>query len=120
MLVIDDVGKYKYKHANIILNQEPNDYFFRDKYSKNSILLLGTEFILIRNEFLNYNKIKSISNKCKNILISIGGTDPNRVTTKILDSLKNSKHNLNFKIMLGLNNKQFDDIRLIARNFLNL
>ena len=117
LLVIDDVGKYKYKHANIILNQEPNDYFFRDKYSKNSILLLGTEFILIRNEFLNYNKIKSISNKCKNILISIGGTDPNRVTTKILDSLKNSKHNLNFKIMLGLNNKQFDDIRLICSKF---
>ena len=61
LLVIDDVGKYKYKHANIILNQEPNDYF-RDKYSKNSIHN-STEFILIRNEFLNYNKIKSITNK---------------------------------------------------------
>lgn len=117
LLVIDDVGKYKYKHANVILNQEPNDYFFKNKYSKNSILLLGINFILIRNEFLEYSKSKSISKKCKNILISMGGTDPNRVTSKILASLESSRHNLNFKIMLGLNIKQIDHIKSMSTKY---
>lgn len=118
LLVIDDVGKFDYKFANIILNQEPNYNFFKKKYNKNSILLLGIKYLLIRKEFLEYNRSNIFSKKCNNILITIGGTDPNKVTTSILKSICENKASFDIKIILGLNSSQAQEINsIIEKNY---
>ena len=78
------------------LNRKEIEY---KKYVKNnSILMTGLDYLLLRDEFikLGATQKKNDDKKVKNILVTMGGSDPDDFTAKIIKFFRNYK-NPNFK-----------------------
>ena len=94
LLVIDDLGHLDNYVADIILNQNIKAEDLNYSCETETKLLLGTNFVLLRDEFLTYNNLKreipEIGNK---ILVTMGGGDQNNITFKVLEAINqiNSK-----------------------------
>ena len=91
LLFIDDYGHADYYPADIVLNQnihaDENLYLNRASYTK---LLLGTRYVLLRREFLRWQGYKrEIPEIARKMLVTMGGSDPQNVTLKVLQALKN-------------------------------
>jgi UDP-2,4-diacetamido-2,4,6-trideoxy-beta-L-altropyranose hydrolase len=91
LLFIDDYGHADYYPADIVLNQnihaDENLYRNRASYTK---LLLGTRYVLLRREFLRWQGYKrEIPEIARKMLVTMGGSDPQNVTLKVLQALKN-------------------------------
>jgi len=89
LLVIDDMNHLPHYHADILLNQNIHAPDIKYCCDKDTTLLLGTRYVLLRREFLKYRDYKRlVSNRAKNILVTLGGSDPDNVTLKIIEALK--------------------------------
>ena len=89
VLFLDDYGHGAPYCADLVLNQnlwaDPTLYEQRDAQTQ---LLLGTQYTLLRREFTQYPTCeKTIPPVARNILITMGGSDPDNVTGKVLSGL---------------------------------
>lgn len=113
LLVIDDMAHLDHYYADIILNQniyaEQLDYNC-EPYTK---LLLGTRYVLLRREFLKWQGYKrDIPDVAKKILVTMGGSDPDNVTLKVLKAVENIDIlELEVIAVLGPSNQNKDKIR---------
>ena len=90
LLFIDDTGHADHYSADLVLNQNAHAhedlYKNRESYTR---LLLDTEYTLLRREFLSWAAWKrEIPTQVKRLLITLGGGDPENVTTKIVESIQ--------------------------------
>ena len=90
LLLIDDNGSMGHYYADIVLNQNihANKELYQDKepYVR---LLLGTKYVLLRAEFLNWHGLKrEIPKTARNILVTLGGSDPENVTLKVIKGIQ--------------------------------
>lgn len=88
LLVLDDYGHASDHCANLVLNQ--NIQATREMYSRrepSTELLLGTRYVLLRQEFLQARKARAQSGTVRRVLVSMGGADPDNVTLKMLEAL---------------------------------
>ncbi len=90
LLFLDDYGHAERYHADLVLNQ--NIYAREEIYEKRDSkteLLLGSPFILLRREFWCWRGWKRTNPKtARKVLISLGGSDPDNITLKIVTSLQ--------------------------------
>jgi UDP-2,4-diacetamido-2,4,6-trideoxy-beta-L-altropyranose hydrolase len=87
VLVLDDYAHRSDYAADIILNQNPGAEQMVYPIGK-SRLLLGTKYVLLRDEFLSGpNPDQAGRRPAQNILVSMGGADPDNATLKILKGL---------------------------------
>jgi len=114
LLFIDDNGHAEHYYADLVLNQNihARDGFYanREPYTR---LFLGTKFVLLRREFMDYldwkRKIPTIAQK---ILVSLGGGDFDNVTLKIIKAL--NKLNIDSKevrIVVGMSNPHMESLK---------
>ena len=90
LLWFDDYGHADHYYADLILNQnisaDPAFYSNREPYTH---VLLGTRNVLLRREFKRWQgwrrEIPPIARK---ILVTLGGADPDNVTLKAIQALK--------------------------------
>ena len=103
LLVIDDIAHLDYYHADILLNQNSNASRLSYSCDRDTVKLLGCEYVLLRREFTKYNDWKrEISDKAKKILVSMGGADPDNVTLKVVKALNSlNDSDLKVKIVVG-------------------
>jgi len=88
LLVIDDMAHLDHYYADILLNQNIHASSLSYSCDMDTMKLLGCEYVLLRREFLKYKDWKrEISDKAKKILVTIGGSDPNNVTLKVIRAL---------------------------------
>lgn len=118
MMIIDDLADREH-NCDLLMDQaigrKSEDYI--NLVPKKCELLVGTKYILLRNEFLNLRSIalkhrRNIS-KISRILVTLGGTDPDNVTGLVLDGLLKSDLGQEKKvdIILGSNSPHKDAIR---------
>jgi UDP-2,4-diacetamido-2,4,6-trideoxy-beta-L-altropyranose hydrolase len=89
LLVIDDMNHLPYYYADILLNQNIHAPDLKYHCDKDTTLLLGARYVLLRREFLKYQNFKrQIPDRAKNILVTLGGADPDNVTLKVIEALK--------------------------------
>jgi UDP-2,4-diacetamido-2,4,6-trideoxy-beta-L-altropyranose hydrolase len=89
LLVIDDMNHLPHYHADILLNQNIHAPALNYHCDQDTTLLLGTRYALLRREFLKYREFnRQIPDRVKNILVTLGGADPNNVTLKVIEALK--------------------------------
>ncbi len=88
VLLVDDDGRLDYYAADIVLNQniDANVEMYKRR-EPNTRLLLGAEYILLRPEFLTEPRERNIAKMAHRILITMGGSDPDNVTAKVLQAL---------------------------------
>lgn len=94
---IDDMNLYNFD-VDYLINQNVNAKAFFYKTSQNTRLLLGCEYVMLRSEFRNVQN-KNINKKVKDILITVGGGDPDYITEKLLSFVKSLDYN--FHVVIG-------------------
>ncbi|MPQ32553.1 UDP-2,4-diacetamido-2,4,6-trideoxy-beta-L-altropyranose hydrolase [Clostridium estertheticum] len=88
-------------HFNVDFFINPDAYAKELKYVVNSTtkMLIGSDFVILREGFLKC-KPKGVKEKITNILITLGGSDYNNLTEKILKSIFKLKE-YTFHIIVG-------------------
>jgi UDP-2,4-diacetamido-2,4,6-trideoxy-beta-L-altropyranose hydrolase len=113
LLVIDDMNHLPLYHADILLNQ--NIYAPDLKYhcDEDTTLLLGARYIHLRREFLKYQDVKhQIPDRAKNILVTLGGADPDNVTLKVIEGLELlNEPDIAVRIIIGPANPHQESVR---------
>ena len=113
LLVIDDMAHLDHYHADILLNQNIHASSLSYSCERDTVKLLGCEYALLRREFLKYRDFKRmISGKAKSILVTMGGSDPNNVTLKVIEAIKLvNDPSLEVQVVVGPSNPHKKAIR---------
>jgi UDP-2,4-diacetamido-2,4,6-trideoxy-beta-L-altropyranose hydrolase len=119
LLAVDDYGHAAFYYADWVLNQNisANEMLYSQRLPETQ-LLLGTQFVLLRREFLQYCKWKRpISNIGRKVLVTLGGSDSENITQKIIEVLASLK--LEVRVVVGGGNPNLKTLTLAisrARN----
>jgi UDP-2,4-diacetamido-2,4,6-trideoxy-beta-L-altropyranose hydrolase len=116
MMVIDDIADRKFQ-CDVLLNQNLGvckvDY--KNKIVDGCVLLLGCGYALLRSEFEDLRELaikkREKTKAIKNILISMGGGDPENITFDVLQNIDNA---LNTIVVLGLSSPHVQMIKRYA------
>ena len=113
LLLFDDMNHLSHYHADILLNQNIYAPDLHYNCNTDAILLLGTRYVLLRREFLKYRDFKRmIPGKAKNILVTMGGSDPDNVTLKVIEAIKLvNDPSLEVQVVVGPSNPHEKAIR---------
>jgi len=93
LLVIDDLAD-RHHQCNVLLDQTygRQEYDYQGLVNKDCKMLLGPQYALLRPEFAKWREYsikRRAQPRFKNLLITMGGVDPDNVTSHVLDVLKN-------------------------------
>jgi len=117
LLFIDDNGHCDHYYADIVLNQnlhaDESMYPNKEPYTK---LLLGTKYVLLRREFLKYRNWKrEIPDVARKVLVTMGGSDPDNVTLKVIKALQQTDiDNLQVIVVVGASNPHYEKLQKVA------
>ena len=89
VLFVDDYGHAKHYSADIVLNQNVGSaarlYASREAQTQ---LLLGSRYCLLRREFAGWRAwTRNIPPIGRHVLVTMGGSDPENITARIVDAL---------------------------------
>ncbi len=106
LLVIDDMAHLNHYHADIILNQNLHAEQLHYSCEPYTRTLMGTRYVLLRQEFLSWRDRKQeIPEIAQKILVTLGGSDPDNNTLKVIQALlKLDIEDLEVIIVVGVNN----------------
>ncbi len=111
LLAFDDNGHVSHYFADLVLNQNlhADSILYRSR-EPGTRLLLGTEYVQLRREFRELQgQNRSIRDKAKRILVTLGGSDPENVTLKVLGALQRlSTLGIEAVIVVGANNPYYE------------
>jgi UDP-2,4-diacetamido-2,4,6-trideoxy-beta-L-altropyranose hydrolase len=100
VIAIDDLHAW-HQMADVVINHSEgvaeSDYS-KEPYTK---LCLGLDYVLLRKEFLNTDKILRHINAVKKIFISMGAADINNLTQKFAEAIVDIKGIEEIHLMLG-------------------
>lgn len=118
IMVIDDLADRKHS-CEIILDQNLYENI-EERYiglvPEQSIKLLGPQYALLRDEFINArNKLKIRDGQIKRILIFFGGSDPSDETSKALEAVKAINYPGIYKdVVVGSNNPNKQKVKQLC------
>jgi UDP-2,4-diacetamido-2,4,6-trideoxy-beta-L-altropyranose hydrolase len=106
LLVIDDVAHLDHYHADVVLNQNINAGDFAYQCDPDTDLLLGTKYVQLRREFWSWRGWqRETSEVARKILVTLGGSDLNNVTLKVVQALQQVEiTGLETVVVVGNNN----------------
>ncbi|WP_271808471.1 UDP-2,4-diacetamido-2,4,6-trideoxy-beta-L-altropyranose hydrolase [Clostridium beijerinckii] len=98
-IYIDDINICRI-NSDMIINQNINakQYDYNTYPNKQTKLLLGTQYILLRNEFRNFERTK-LNEKVSDIMLTVGGMDDDYLTLKAIQAL--SEFDVNLHVVIG-------------------
>lgn len=86
-LLLDDMAHHPYYHADMLLNQNVYADTLAYPCHENTRLRLGTRYALLRPEFGQWRDWRhSHPETARNVLVTLGGTDPDNVTLKVVQA----------------------------------
>lgn len=103
----DDMNLY-YFDVDFIINQNINAEDYKYNADKRTKLLLGSSYVLLRDEFRK-TEIKRQNENVNDILITLGGSDSNNYTCKIIEHIKEVKYK--FHVVVGPSFKNVDELK---------
>lgn len=115
---VDDNNRLNYPNGIVVngtLDTSDMGYLERDDIT----YLVGNEFIPLRKDFWNIQKLK-INDSIENILITMGGNDLRNLTPKILELLNDNFHNVNKKVIIADSFKNTREIELLKNDNVEL
>ena len=112
LLCVDDYNHLPEYEADILLNQNISTSSLDYRLNPGARQMLGTEFALLRREFRQLVPGERVHRRAaRNLLVTLGGSDPANATTKILHGLKSIDiAGLHAKVVVGAANPHRRDI----------
>ena len=88
LLLVDDFAHSEQYKPDILLNQNINANELEYDIPSDTQLLLGTSYALLRSEFLAWQgKQRPFTSDSQNILVTLGGSDPDNQTEKVINGI---------------------------------
>ncbi len=122
MIVIDDLANRPHI-SDILIDQNPTifDKNYRNLVSVNCEILQGPDYALLRSQFRKSREVsleRRNFNRPRRILISMGGSDLNGVTGRVLRNLEHCALPIDSEItvVLGAQSRSANEITSIAKN----
>ncbi|WP_405275896.1 GNAT family N-acetyltransferase [Methanobrevibacter sp.] len=115
---VDDNNRLNYPKGIVVngtLDTSDMGYLERDEIT----YLLGNEFIPLRKDFWNIQKLK-INDSIENILITMGGNDLRNLTPKILEFLNDNFPKVNKKVIIADSFKNTKEIESLKNEHVEL
>jgi UDP-2,4-diacetamido-2,4,6-trideoxy-beta-L-altropyranose hydrolase len=117
LMIIDDLADRNHQ-CDILLDQTfgRQGQEYKDIVPSHCELLLGSKYALLRPEFTkwrNFSLARRSNPEFKKLLISMGGTDPNNITVKVLEALKecNLPKELEITVIMGTTSPNLDKVK---------
>lgn len=104
---IDDMN-LMFFNVDFIINQNINAGDFNYKTNNDTKLMLGPEYIMLREEFRNAPK-KKINRIVEDIMVTVGGGDPYYITEKFLGYINGLKYK--FHVVVGPSFTNIDELK---------
>ena len=118
LLILDDNGEAQYYYADLVLNQNihANEALYTN-CEPHTQLLLGTQYALLRREFWLWRGWRrDIPDVARNVLVTMGGSDPDNVTLAVLHALQLvDLDNLHVRVVVGGSNPHLDTLQMAAQ-----
>jgi UDP-2,4-diacetamido-2,4,6-trideoxy-beta-L-altropyranose hydrolase len=116
-LAIDDDGRFDGYVSDAVLNQNASAtetmYRNRQGYTK---LLLGSSFVLLRPEFARTSRERATPQVARKLLITMGGSDPENVTMKVVAALSEISDPVEIRVVLGSGYRHAAELRTLVSN----
>ena len=113
VIVISDIFD-NFHYCDIFINYNCDCLEKVQNINKNdkTIYKIGLNNIIINKHFLNSAKKEKYNDNIKNIIINMGGADPNNYTLQVLQCINDLiiKNNININIIIGKSNTNLDII----------
>lgn len=106
---LDDENICEYFDVDFLINQNLYGKELKYHVNKNTRLLLGSEYVILRDEFKENIINKKISQEMKHIMLTVGGSDNNNITESIIKQFRGEEYVLHVVVGSGFNN--IDDLR---------
>jgi UDP-2,4-diacetamido-2,4,6-trideoxy-beta-L-altropyranose hydrolase len=94
VLMVDDMAANGPYEADIVLNQNLHAHDLAYECAGGTTLLLGSRYVILRREFAKYrnrpvgrNHDPGAPARAKNVLVALGGADPQNLTLKALEAV---------------------------------
>jgi len=113
LLVVDDMIHLNHYHADILLNQNIHAPKLKYTCDKETIKLLGCDYVMLCREFFRYKKLRRHTERsAKKILVTLGGVDSDNVILKVIKALSFIKDpELEVKIAVGSLNSNINSLK---------
>jgi len=117
LLFVDDTGECGAYLADLVLDQNVDAmeemYRNREPYTE---LLLGPRYAMLRREFRPWrNWQREVAPDARNLLITMGGSDPHNVTARVLEALRSVKiEGMEVTVVVGGSNPHGKSLRQSA------
>ncbi|WP_346887103.1 UDP-2,4-diacetamido-2,4,6-trideoxy-beta-L-altropyranose hydrolase [Clostridium sp. UBA1056] len=112
----DDMNLY-YFDVDFIINQNINAEDLKYNTDKRTKLLLGTSFVLLREEFRE-TQTKILKANVNDILITLGGSDFNNYTGRILEFIRKLEYK--FHVVVGPSFNHVDELKEYENEYNNI
>ena len=119
LIYIDDLNKLSFYDCDMIINKNYGAENLIYKVPAGCKILSGSLYALLRSEFQKKD-LPSLSENVKNILITMGGTDPKNTSVKILDIVKNTPFNFNVALSVGFSDKTKSGLEKLSKDNKNI
>ena len=118
VLVVDDMAHWPKCHADILLNQNLGAEKLQYHCDRDTELLLGTQYVLMRTEFLKWRgRQREIPREARKVLVTMGGSDPDNVSLKVVRALEHvPMDRLEVVVVLGASNPHGESLRAAIRS----
>ncbi|CEO20953.1 UDP-2,4-diacetamido-2,4,6-trideoxy-beta-L-altropyranose hydrolase [Paraclostridium sordellii] len=117
LISIDDNNLYNYI-SDIVINYNIYAKSLNYNFNSKTKFLLGCNYCLLREEFQD-NKFIKINKLCKNVLITMGGSDINNFTYTLLNILKDFK-DINFNVVVNNQFKNLEKLKILSYENFNI
>jgi len=114
LLFVDDNVHAQIYSADLVLNQNihaaTNLYAKREPYTR---LLLGPRYAMLRRHFRGWrNWRRQVSASGRKILVTMGGSDPNNLTSRVIEAIwQVPNHDLETVVLLGGSNPHLRSVK---------
>lgn len=118
LLVIDDMAHLDHYYADVVLNQNICAAQLNYSCESETQLLLGTDYVLLRREFWPWRTWeREISDVARNVLITMGGSDPDNHTLKVVHALHQvDVDGLKAIVVIGASNPHYEELECAIRH----
>ena len=112
LVSIDDLNEIKFC-SDIVINGTIVRKYWDYDVKKNAKVLVGPDYMILNKNFSEVNrKQRKIKKNVDSVLVSMGGSDPNNLTPKVLKALDKIKGDFKVCLVLGSaykSNKELED-----------
>ena len=114
VLMLDDDARFDSYDADVLLNQNIDATAEPYKIAASSRLLLGADYVLLRPEFLVERPGREIAGVARNLLITLGGSDSEDVTSTVVRVLAQLGNEFEATVVVGGGSPHYETLRTLV------